>query len=742
MFCGWGCGPTPVRTPIPARADPVACPAGQVRTCLGRCATPAQLNQPCTLSATTIAECTVGFVPCAAGLACVAGPGSIAPRCVPPLPANGPPNQTQPGAPQACDPSLGRGQATFGPNATLRSNACVNTNVCMRTFPSGSLAGQCVRIDTNAGGVPVPTQRGCISPAIDGELCDSSWNQAIATAGVGAALTCRPCAPGLLCFNNRCERPCWGTPGTAPFGYTGLNTCVSDPTNLPTNNTPTAMCRPVYQATTPAEADAGQVAVFAIQATAPNSVCANCGLTRRQCSPIGFDAREENIGTVTVPALPPHPSTLILAPHPSELRPWSFGAATTALVAPSASTGAAVVAGSGLVVPSRVNVTNRAATGVALVANPLCCTATDQCVNGSCCVPPAPPAGPVPACTSDADCCPFAVTYRTEAGQPLPLGPPGDIRGVPRLTHKLCMSVSNASAGSDRTPHARDIWSAYANIQTTGCFARNCGGRGQPCCPPIAGLQQTRCNGGLACDGSDTTCQPRCAQCDRCPFGERCSSGFCRTIPAAECGRPNQPCCGPGVDPAAAPDGCNDFAAAGRSFCAPLVDTRCPARLQTCQGCGRLGQVCCPNMSCDTGYNYRPLDGTGGVGALTCQPPIGCGGLGQPCCVLDGQQVCNDAFSLTCSGGRCVACGGVGERCCGALHTPFSCRTTATGQGVSCNMPPSRTAPGPVCEVCGGTGQACCYAYSGDAIIGSCTSATNSCQRTDRVGRSTCQPGP
>jgi hypothetical protein len=384
-------------------------------------------------------------------------------------------------------------------------------------------------------------------------------------------------------------------------------------------------------------------------------------------------------------------------------------------------TAVATVSGSG-VLPSRVNVPRAASPTGQWIANPLCCRATDQCFNGKCCVPPAPAAGPVPTCTSDAQCCPFAVTWRSTI-----LDQQGP---VPHLFHQLCMSVSNDAAGPDRTPHARAIFDAYRPQQATGCFARNCGGRGQACCPIVAGLQATACGAGLACDGSDNTCQPRCPNCDQCPLGEECNSGFCRIIPAPRCGQRGQSCCSPGVDPAVASDGCNQ--GPGQSICQRNLPQHCGDRRPTfaCRACGQVGESCCANSTCNSGLRCDNRN--------TCQVDTRCGNAGQPCCPFFSGAACNSPTTLACVNNQCTSCGGPGQICCGALHSPNSCRTTG-GTDYSCNMPTSADASGPLCEACGGLNQACCYSYSATgAVVASCGGILT-CQPTGRVGRHTCQ---
>lgn len=716
-----GCGPAEVRSVEPARRDPVACASGQIRVCLGRCVTPAQLDQPCTPSSSSATECSPGFIPCAAGLACVSGPGNVAARCTPPLPANGPPTQLPSPDLHTCDPTLPRGTVVFGTNGNVRSNSCVNNTVCMRTS-RGTTATTCVTVAPGPGGVPTPIEGLCVAGAVDGETCDSTWDTAITTAGTpsGAAMTCRPCMPGLFCVNNRCTRPCLQMPAATGGLDPGLNSCPRDPTPLNDGRLNQYACQPLYNASTPtaAEVAAGMTRTFALLSSTPNTVCATCAATRGSCSVENtFDVRERSSQLVSVPVLPP----LGFIPERYDRQPYSVS-----LSASSLSTATATPSSGSTQPTSRVNVPQAASATGQWIANPLCCTATDRCQNETCCVPPAPSTGTVPTCTRDADCCEFGVTWRESLA---------DVRGpVPHLIHRLCMSVPNSAAGADRTPHARLIYDAFHPLQNTGCFARNCGGRGQPCCPAVAGVPGTECNGGgLACDSSDNTCQPHCANCDRCPAGEECSRSFCRVIPADRCGRRGESCCASGVDPAVAADGCGE--APGRSFCERTSPRHCGDHLPetSCRACGQVGEQCCPGNSCNGGLlcNARGR----------CQVDTRCGGANQPCCNFIGGPLCNSPDSLTCVNNQCLNCGGVGERCCGSLHTPNACRSTATGD-VSCNMPAGDDAPGPICEPCGGLDQACCYSRDAvGAIVANCQ-GDRTCQPTGRVGRNTCQPRP
>jgi hypothetical protein len=730
---GVGCGPGSLRSVEEGRRYPVSCASNEIRVCLGRCVVPAQNNEPCTPSPNAAAECSATFVPCAVGLSCVSGPGAIAPRCLPALSSTTSSGITPPagnGDLQRCDPTLPRGSLAFS-GSNLRANACTNNNVCMRTLP-GSLAASCQRIDIGASGVSDPTSGLCVTAALDGETCDADWDDAITTAGTPTtgSLTCRPCMPGLTCVNNRCARLCMTGPSSVGSLAAGLGSCPRDRSSGPDDVRREYACRPLYSASAPtaAEAAAGLSSTFAISLGAPisgspNTVCATCAAVRERCgvdAPTTMDPRE--VITAPGPSLPAIPMFLN-GFGPRDRVPFqpslSTSSLATAMISPSSGGGA---------LPSRVNVPNAGSPSGQWVANPLCCSASQQCLNGQCCVPPAPPGGPVPACNSDADCCPFAVSWRNDPRQDIP---PVQFGPAPRVFHQLCMSVSNEQAGADRTGPARTIYSEFRSLQSNGCFARNCGGRGQTCCPRIAGLTATECNPGFSCDSSDNTCQPRCADCDRCPVGELCRNGHCRLIPAAQCGQRGQPCCAPGVDGAVAADGCNEMPL--QSFCRPILLRRCgdPRPAASCAACGQQGESCCPNRTCGTGLLCDNEN--------RCATDTRCGGQGQPCCEFIGGRACNNPNTLACVNNRCQSCGGIGQVCCGGLHAPNSCRDTAAG-GVSCNMPSSDDASGPLCEACGGAGAACCYSFGPNGgVVASCNSTALTCQPTGRVGRRTCQ---
>jgi hypothetical protein len=293
------CGPGSIKSPPPKRSAPLECPAGQVRRCLGECVVPQQAGQPCSPD-----ECFFGALICAPGLGCARGPSAAEGfRCVPPLPPARPGNN---GAFQACDPSVAPNTITFN-GFDLTSNACANNTVCLRTFPGAGTS--CTRIDTNADGTVNPRQGGCVGPAVDGEPCDSNWASARLSGGISGSgsstqLSCRPCAPGLQCLNNRCRRGC-GDPQNPGATLPDLNACPRNPAPVLGGSANIYQCRALFLRSPSPPNPTNQ---FQLTSTTPNAVCATCSPNGQRCDlPDPFSAPDSVASMIAVPIVPPPP---------------------------------------------------------------------------------------------------------------------------------------------------------------------------------------------------------------------------------------------------------------------------------------------------------------------------------------------------------------------------------------------------------------------------------------------------
>jgi hypothetical protein len=130
----------------------------------------------------------------------------------------------------------------------------------------------------------------------------------------------------------------------------------------------------------------------------------------------------------------------------------------------------------------------------------------------------------------------------------------------------------------------------------------------------------------------------------------------------------------------------------------------------TCD-CGRRGDLCCNNNSCNPGYAC--VKNSAGVGE--CQ----CGDQGQECCpTANGDSACNGWFQCT---ANVCQCGGPGQICCGGTTCNDGRACTMVGGIGRCPLP------------CGGAGQDCCP--TGSPCTGSnlacvsnkCTTKTTTC---------------
>ena len=185
-FCLTGC----VRHVVPARRFAAPCPTGQVRICTGQCAPASGAGGACTPG---LDECASGFQPCQENLSCArTSPGASTGVC------EAPPSLF-------CDPSIEPGNA---------GNICPPESFCI---PWGSAeqvrTSQACMLRPRLSLTPPPTGV-CARAQLDGESCDSEW--ASATRPHGPPASCKACAPGLMCWNGFCRRPCRDGLGDCP----------------------------------------------------------------------------------------------------------------------------------------------------------------------------------------------------------------------------------------------------------------------------------------------------------------------------------------------------------------------------------------------------------------------------------------------------------------------------------------------------------------------------------------------
>lgn len=182
--------------PRQRRAGP--CPSDQKRVCLSRCVTPSAINGPCTPGRN---ECEADYRPCQQGLACerqAANPTVGVCKQLPSL---------------FCNPSVPPGSP---------ENLCNDGFFCARYGTSAQVATQLACLITPNLNLPANQLRGiCSRGRVEGESCDGDWSQTLLPLGSGQRPVCSACAPGLVCWNRQCRRPCRTDAG-------GLRNCVPD----------------------------------------------------------------------------------------------------------------------------------------------------------------------------------------------------------------------------------------------------------------------------------------------------------------------------------------------------------------------------------------------------------------------------------------------------------------------------------------------------------------------------------
>lgn len=670
----------------------------QIKVCFGRCVVPIAAGDTTTPCAVDECNTTGGLGICSTGYECVpAELGGSAGHCA-----------NAPGL--FCDPNRVAGDP---------ANRCPNPRVCVSLGTAAQVAQHTAcrqrtnLLDLGAGG----TARGlCIFGGLDGDVCDSTWDQAVASQGANQLqlpngvisttqdpLYCAPCAPGLECTQQRCRRPCGTGNGAGDVGRcpsvrsaeAGTSyQCAREDTRVPPDP----------------------------QNPPDTFYCSTCVGLRRSC--------------------PISPASDPLAPQTvrASMRVPSTGDSLVATFGPGE--GPSVLPGppNGFPIPRPVMPDGQR----------VCCDSNAACVNGSCCLLPAPDSGPLgpndTACTRNEDCC-----------------------GLPSHASICCGAAGNGPVGAvacqvTHTQNGRCIGCGGSGMLAcpAGAMCANdascgqgqrclngactpCGGPLQPCCPnvPLCGSAASYCGPQDATHHSSvpgwtgTICLPdlRCShegdeccgigassscvegfschwdhRCHRAPCGGsagaccysegtpgvcnvdlacRASDHRCQTTGPRPCGNTDERCCGLG-DPGY-PQGSNPPCPARPS------DLRC-ASDGYCRACGHIGgsqpQPCCINNLC---YDANSVCDRSVSTRGTC---VACGADGNPCCT--GATPCSHAGSY-CDAGICRPCGATNNACCTGT-TPCSSPddTCDTRPTVLLMMPPN------VCMTCGTVGHDCC----------------------------------
>ncbi len=580
----------PVR-PQPGRDRLTPCPPGQIKVCFGRCVTPSVEGGDCDLD-----ECAPGARVCRDELTCAARSEATRPgvgRCVQ--------------AELFCDPDVPQGQS---------GNRCPSTWLCVR-YHAPNVLGCLERPGLRVRGEP---PRGvCKAPQFDGEPCDSEWMVARAASDTprGSNGYCRPCAPGLLCWDGACRRPCGRTSPITGETAEYLGACRADPPSglsYRCIENSQILFRPVP----------------GVEGLESAFICTTCGALGERCP---------SSSTESLPVV--------------ETRPPRTGDTRTIALGPDTDAG------------SR--------------SGGLCCATDALCLDGTCCLPPGEVCRQNSDCCgvqgSGSLCCadPGNQAYgwirdwlcRAQADRCVRCG--GDT-GVPCPPGAGCTSNQDCDwnagcfdgtcelcGGSDQRCCPSTV-SCRSGVCDQDNVCRACGAPGLRCCPggrcgPSAFCEQRR-NLCVACGGSGESCCPDQA----CRTGNRCSpGGIC-----VACGALDQPCCPArtcgGLLQCQGPDWgrCEQRCGAVGQTCCPdrqcVSSARClPAG--TCVACGALGQRCCEGAAC--------LAGT--LCSAQTDQCVSCGGRSQPCC--PGLNACQPFLECIPERGRCE-CGGVDQPCC------------------------------------------------------------------------------
>lgn len=184
--------------PPRTRRGNVTCAAGQELVCLNRCAPASGPGGPCVPGRN---ECSPGYRACRGDLACNRLENN---------PSEGvceqPPSIF-------CDPAAPAGSA---------ANLCADGFFCRKFGTPEEVANGLACLTRPRLDLREDQMRGiCTAGLPEGAACGGEWARALRPLVAGQQPFCAGCAPGLVCWNGRCRRPC--LPGEG-----GLENCIPD----------------------------------------------------------------------------------------------------------------------------------------------------------------------------------------------------------------------------------------------------------------------------------------------------------------------------------------------------------------------------------------------------------------------------------------------------------------------------------------------------------------------------------
>jgi hypothetical protein len=440
----------------------------------------------------------------------------------------------------------------------------------------------------------------CSAGGEEGATCQGDWAQALRPYTAAPAF-CAGCAPGLVCWNGSCRRPCRPEDG-------GLDNCIP--------NEQTQLFNTVWTCSLLT----GYITPSAVQSEVP--LCTVCAPHRLPCQlPEGLALQTRTPGGVCCVEGDVCARTLDLTngtplnEPPTCCKPATHGLTDGGLCSDDDDCCAALIPGLGLV------------QRCCPPSGGLGCRVAGRCAGCG-------PGTGIPCCNTSEHGCPAEQTC------------------VGSYDAATCIDC-----GHEFNPCCRrDGVAPFCSGDHVRCFSRpdeftgarceHCGAANEQCCPGDGCDSGNVCDNGVCqpCGGRD---QPCCdgGQCG----GERrqCQGGVC----VQQCGMDGLQCCLP-----------TDMRSGGplRWFCLDrsncnVTPTTWPMPPWTmCRACGANGQPVCDNSpGCDAGLARHPTTGL-------C---VTCGGDGQPAC-SSGAPPCGAGLARNSRTGLCATCGQYTQPCC------------------------------------------------------------------------------
>jgi len=601
-----------VRRIQPARQFAQLCPVGQVRVCFGRCQPGAPAGGECTVSRD---ECASGYRPCQQDLVCIpSGTDPAAGTCRPPPSL-------------FCNPLVPSGSP---------GNNCPAESACVTVGTQAALQGGSVCVQRPVLNLSPQPAGLCRRAQLEGEQCDSEWGSAILPVSVGQRGDCFPCAPGLMCWNTHCRRPCRPEDG-------GLGNCAPDAQTAEHASQWVCESQPGRRFDPPLHPEHVDTQPLCSVCVNPGQLCQLPPDSSQQalnpgnlcCDSRDFCLRPVNISNQSeeMPAV---------CSRPPARRGFLGGECTS-----DNDCGRIIVDIAG----QRVEVRH-------------CCDAS----GGQGCLP-----GPESA--SAGHCAGCGPGTGVPCCLPDGTGCPGNERCVGRDDNAVCISCG--TTGSSCCNHGEVCRQGLSCFDRPGATQTDdrceaCGAAPQPGSPPQQCCPGNECHDGSTCIAG--LCQFCGERGEQCCNGRRCSEQFLACQGDGDgtcvqtCGAPGLQCCGtPG-----------SIFGPPRGYCVGRAE--CDENQFTCSACGAQSQACCESGTrCDAG-----------LGCDSSSHCVTCGGLDHPCCSVSttpGQVSLTCQLGLVCgNSGKCVPCGGENQSCCSSVPACIA-NGTSCSSGI-CIRPP------------------------------------------------------